>query len=62
MTRILPSSEADWTSGERLFVRTVQQFPPAKSAARVLIEGLAFIACMTAVVGLIVAVAPAVAP
>jgi hypothetical protein len=61
MTRILPSSEADWTSGERLFVRTVTQYPARVTLGRLVMEavklGIACF-CLGAVVALIVAVAP----
>jgi hypothetical protein len=61
MTRILPSSEADWTSGERLFARAVTQYPPRVTLGRLVMEAVklaVFMFCMGAVVGLIVAVAP----
>jgi hypothetical protein len=61
VTRIIPSSEADWTQGERLFVRAVTQYPPRVTLGRLVMEAVKLgIACFTmgAVIGLIVAVAP----
>jgi hypothetical protein len=61
MARLIDTGEADWTQGERLFVRAVTQYPPRLTLGRLVMEAVKLgIACFTmgAVVGLIVAVTP----
>jgi hypothetical protein len=60
MDRIIQSSEAHWSQGERTFVRLVQQYPPRSitlgQLARHAAELFAFVFCIGAVIGLIVGV------
>jgi hypothetical protein len=62
MTRLIDIGEADLPHGERLFVRTVTQYPPRSitvwQLVRATLELFAFCFCLGAVVTLIVAVAP----